>query len=108
LFTKNSSWQAKQSISQTERLCENVQRLRPELWRRKNWLLHHNSALFHISFFTAEFLTINNMTPFPLLTLLVLLGILRLFPPFWQNRSDRGRIAGEAEHPHRTWPPACI
>jgi hypothetical protein len=26
------------------RLCENVRRLRPEIWRQKNWLLHHDNA----------------------------------------------------------------
>jgi hypothetical protein len=25
------------------RLRENVRRLRPELWRQKNWLLHHDN-----------------------------------------------------------------
>jgi hypothetical protein len=39
------------------RLRENVRRLRPELWRQRNWLLHHDSALSHTSFFTRECLT---------------------------------------------------
>jgi hypothetical protein len=43
------------------RLAENMRRLRPELWRRKNWLLHHDNAQFHTSFPTREFLT-KNMT----------------------------------------------
>jgi hypothetical protein len=34
------------------RLRENVKRLRPELWRQKNWLLHHDNAPSHTSFFT--------------------------------------------------------
>jgi hypothetical protein len=46
------------------RLCENVRRLRPEIWRQ-NWLLHHNNAPSHTSFFTREFLTKNNMTGIP-------------------------------------------
>jgi hypothetical protein len=37
-------------------LHENVRRLRPELWRQANWLLHHDIALSHTSFFTREFL----------------------------------------------------
>jgi hypothetical protein len=45
-----------------QRLCENVRRLRPELWRQKNWLLHHDKAPSHTSFFTREFLTRKNMT----------------------------------------------
>jgi hypothetical protein len=34
-----------------------VRTLRPELWRQKNWLLHHDNVTFHTSFFTREFLT---------------------------------------------------
>jgi hypothetical protein len=29
-------------------------------------------------------------------------------PPFWHNWGDWGRIAGGAEHPHRTQLPGCI
>jgi hypothetical protein len=29
-------------------------------------------------------------------------------PPFWNNLSDRGRIAGGAEHPHKARIPECI
>jgi hypothetical protein len=47
------------------RLCENVQRLRLELWRQRNWLLHHDNALSHTSFLTREFLTKKNMTVVP-------------------------------------------
>jgi hypothetical protein len=31
---------------------------------KKNWLLHHDNAPSHTSFFTREFLTRNNMTVF--------------------------------------------
>jgi histone-lysine N-methyltransferase SETMAR len=48
-----------------QRLCANVQRLRPELWQQKNWLLHHDNALSHTSFFTREFLVKNNTTVIP-------------------------------------------
>jgi hypothetical protein len=37
-------------------LRENVRRLRPELWRQKNWLLHHDNAPSHTSVFSREFL----------------------------------------------------
>jgi transposase len=47
------------------RLRENVQRLRPELWRQRNWLLHHDNAPSHTSLFTREFLTTNNITVVP-------------------------------------------
>jgi hypothetical protein len=32
-----------------------VRRLRPELWRQKNWLLHHDIAPSHTTFFTRDF-----------------------------------------------------
>jgi hypothetical protein len=44
------------------RLRQNVRRLRPELWRQKYWLLNHDNAPFHISFFISEFFTKNKMT----------------------------------------------
>jgi hypothetical protein len=47
------------------RLCENVRRLRPDLWRKKNRLLHHDNAPFHTSFSTREFFTTNNITLVP-------------------------------------------
>jgi hypothetical protein len=37
------------------RVRENVRRLRRELWRQKNWLLHHDNSSFHTSFFNSEF-----------------------------------------------------
>jgi hypothetical protein len=43
------------------RLRENMQRLRPELWRQKKWLLHHDNAWSHTSLFAREF-TKSNMT----------------------------------------------
>jgi hypothetical protein len=46
-------------------LRENVRRLHPELWRQKKWLLHHDNAPSHTSFFTREFLAKNNMTVIP-------------------------------------------
>jgi hypothetical protein len=47
------------------RLRENVQRLCPEIWQQKNWLLHHDNAPSHISFYTRELLTKTNMTVIP-------------------------------------------
>jgi hypothetical protein len=37
------------------RVYENVRRLRPELWRQKNWLLHHDNAPSHIFFLPGKF-----------------------------------------------------
>jgi hypothetical protein len=61
LFTKNSSWQTKTVNSEyhcdvLQSLPENVWRLHPKLWRQKNWLLHHNNATSHTSFFIGDFL----------------------------------------------------
>jgi hypothetical protein len=42
-----------------------VQRLRPELWRQKNWLLHDDNTAPRISFLTREILTRNYMTFVP-------------------------------------------
>jgi hypothetical protein len=46
-------------------LRENVRRLRRELWRQNNWLLHHDSKPSHTSSFTREFLIKNNITVVP-------------------------------------------
>jgi hypothetical protein len=42
---------------------ENVQRLRPELWRQKNWLLKQDDTPPRAFFSTSEFFIENNMTP---------------------------------------------
>jgi hypothetical protein len=48
------------------RLRENVGRLRPELWRQRNSMLHHDNAPSCTSFFTREFLfTKTNMAVIP-------------------------------------------
>jgi hypothetical protein len=39
-----------------------VRRLRSNIWRQKNWLLHHENAPSHASVFIMEFLTQNSMT----------------------------------------------
>jgi hypothetical protein len=44
------------------RLRENVRRLRAELWRKKNWLLHHDIAKSHTFFSTREIFTKKKMT----------------------------------------------
>jgi hypothetical protein len=42
------------------RVRGNAQRLRPELWRQKNWLLHRDNTLPLTSFCNREFFTKNN------------------------------------------------
>jgi hypothetical protein len=48
-----SSVQGRPNKGETVR--ENVRTLRPKLWEQKYWLLHHDNASSHISFFTREF-----------------------------------------------------
>jgi hypothetical protein len=72
LFTKNSSWQAKQSIPDNivtfygdcVKVCEDFAL---NFGEQKNWLLHHDNPLSHTSFFPPKnFLTKNKMTvPLP-------------------------------------------
>jgi hypothetical protein len=100
------------------RLHESVRRLRPELWRQRNWLLHHDNAQSHTSFFSREFVTKKHDCRLPP-TLFAWLGPLKLSfvypiedkserPPFWHNWGARGRISGGAEHPHGTQFPGSI
>jgi hypothetical protein len=102
-----------------QRMCENVWRLRPELWRQSKWLFHHNSVPSHTSFFTRGFLTRNNTTAVHPLNLPAWLGSMRLFsispiedkakrPPFWHDWGGRDRIAGGDKHPHTTRLSGCI
>jgi transposase len=46
-------------------LRENMQRKRPELWSKHNWLLHHDNASAYMSLKTIEFVTNNNMVIVP-------------------------------------------
>jgi hypothetical protein len=46
-------------------LRESMRRLIPELWREKNWLLHHDNAPSHASFSIRELLAKRNMTFVP-------------------------------------------
>ena len=43
----------------------NVRRKRPEMWKNRDWLLHHNNAPAHTSLVVRAFLTKNNMTTVP-------------------------------------------
>jgi hypothetical protein len=58
-----------------QQLLDSVLRLCLELWRQKNWLLHHDNTPSNTSFSTREFFTKNNMTVIPLCTLLTSLDL---------------------------------
>jgi len=47
------------------RLRENVRHKRPEMWKNRNWLLHHDNAPAHTSLIVGKFLTKNNVTTVP-------------------------------------------
>jgi hypothetical protein len=52
------------------RLRENIRRFRSELWRQRNWLLHHNNALSLTSFLISKFCIKDNKTVISLPTVL--------------------------------------
>jgi hypothetical protein len=87
------------------RLREIVRRLRSELWRQKNWVLHHDNVHTH-TFFTMEFVTKNNMNVAPIYPIFSGSPIEYKTerPSFWHNWDDRGGT----ERPHRTRLPGCI
>jgi hypothetical protein len=98
---------------------ENVQKLRPELWQQKNWLLHHNNnASSHTSFSPGNFLPKTtwlsssshptHLTWSPATFSVSLIEGKTEMPLFWHNWGGWGRTAGGAEHPHRTWLPGSI
>ena len=41
-------------------LREAIRQKRPDLWKNKNWLLHHDNVLAHTSLLVREFLSKNN------------------------------------------------
>jgi hypothetical protein len=91
------------------RLPEDVWRLRPELWRQKNWLLQYNTPS-HTSFFTSGFLTPKKLlfSPPNLFLFVYTISDKTERPTFWYNWSDGFRIAGGDEHPHGTRLPGSI
>jgi hypothetical protein len=90
-------------------LREHVGRLRPELWRQR-FFFASRQAPSHASFLTRDFFTRNDMTVVPHAPQHSVSPIEdkseRL--PFWHKWGDLGRIAGGAEHPHRTWLSGCF
>lgn len=44
-----------------QRLQETARKKRPDLWREKSWLYHHDNALPHRALFIQEFLSRNSM-----------------------------------------------
>jgi hypothetical protein len=112
LVTNNSPWQAptidSAYYSDVSRwFNENARRLRPELWRWKNWLLHHDNAPYHTSFFTKNFLTKATWLSSPTHPIFLCFHDRRYN---WRVPilTQFDRIVGGAEHPRRTWIPGCI
>jgi hypothetical protein len=90
-------------------LCENVQRLRTELWWQKNWMLCQDNALSHTSFSPGNFWTKTTQLSSPThpTFLFPWLNIKLKCRHFLHKWGDQGRIAGSAEQPHRTRLPGC-
>jgi hypothetical protein len=42
-------------VEVVKRLHEHVQRVQPELWAEKHWILHHNNAPLHLALIVREF-----------------------------------------------------
>jgi hypothetical protein len=76
-------------------LREYVRRLRPELWRQKNWLFHYDKAPTHTSFFTRIFFT-RNITTVTLHFSVSPIEDKAQRLPFWHNWGDWSRIGGNS------------
>jgi len=48
-----------------KRLCDSVQKKRPEMWSGGDWFLHHDNAPAHTALRMQQFLAKNNMTVNP-------------------------------------------
>jgi transposase len=48
-----------------QRLREAVRKKRPDVWRENRWMLQHDNAPSHLSFFVCDFLAIHAMTVLP-------------------------------------------
>jgi hypothetical protein len=89
-------------------LRENVQRLRPELWRQKNCLLHHNTQS-HISFSPGNFWPKTTWLSYPHSYFSLFPGLkIKLKGRHFDNWGDQSWIAGSAEHPRGTQLTGCI
>jgi hypothetical protein len=107
LLTKNSSWQAKQSIPHTAamllgdctKMCEDFSLNFDN--KRASWCITATHRLTH-PFFIREFLTKNKMTLVPYTPYFFVSPIENITerPPLWLNWGDRGRIADGPKHHH--------
>jgi hypothetical protein len=73
--------------------------------QQKNWLLHHDNAPFHTSFFTSEFFYQKQHDYRPPPTLLFSVSPIEdktERPPFCHHCCNEGRIAGDSEHSQNT------
>jgi hypothetical protein len=85
-----------------------VRRLRPELSWRNNLLLHHDYAPSRTFSFTRELQ--HECCPHPpdLAPCDFSAFLWVKIPAFCHKLCDRGRIAGSAEHPHKTQLSGCV
>lgn len=62
-----------------ERLREKVRLKRPETWKSKSWILHHDNVPAHPALFIREFLASKSIQVVPLPHIFTWLGSLRFF-----------------------------
>jgi hypothetical protein len=87
-----------------------VRKLCPELWRQKDWLLHHYKASSHALFSPVNIWPTTKWLSSPTHFIFSVYSIENKTerPSFWLSWADRERIAVCTEHPHRTRLPGCI
>jgi hypothetical protein len=115
LFTKNSSWQSKQSVLHSAVIfygdCVKMRKdFTPNFGNKRTGCCIMTVHYLTLPFSSSNFFTKKNMTviPHP--------PSISVFPvedkserlTFWHNWDDQGRIVGGVEHPHRTRLPGCI
>ncbi|UYV76531.1 hypothetical protein LAZ67_14001018 [Cordylochernes scorpioides] len=78
---------------------EAIRQKRPDLWKNKNWLLHHDNAPAHTSLLVRDFLAKNNtlMMPQPPYSPELAPGDFFLFPKLKRPMKGRHGIEGGAE-----------
>jgi hypothetical protein len=114
LFTKNSSWQAKQSISRTNvmfygdcvKMCEGFT---PNFGDKRTGFCIMKTHRLTFTLSPGNFLPKTRLSrPLHTIRRTRPLSTFLYFPPFRRSWGDWGRIVGSAEHPQRTRLPGCM
>jgi hypothetical protein len=76
--------------------CSDCVKIRPEIWRQQNWLLHEDNAPSHTSIFDQKQHACCPQLPYFSVSLI---EDKTESQSFWHNWGDGDRIANGAEHP---------